>query len=233
MTYVMSDLHGQYEKYRKMLELIRFSDEDELYVLGDVLDRGPHPIRLLRDMSLRHNVFPLMGNHEHMAETLLRRLCVEITEQNAETQVTADVLRGMLLWQQNGSESTLREFRALSADERFEILSYLEEFSLCEELTVGDNRFVLVHASLPDFSPERSPYDYEDVRMLYERADYDREYYPDRYLITGHTPTLIIDPACRGRILRRGRHIAIDCGAGHGLPLGCLRLDDLREFYVD
>ena len=41
MTYVMSDIHGEYEKYLKMLDLIGFRDEDELYVLGDVIDRGP------------------------------------------------------------------------------------------------------------------------------------------------------------------------------------------------
>ena len=41
MIYVMSDLHGCYEKYRAMLETIRFAEEDALYVLGDVLDRGP------------------------------------------------------------------------------------------------------------------------------------------------------------------------------------------------
>ena len=40
MTYVMSDIHGCYEKYRAMLENIEFAADDTLYVLGDVLDRG-------------------------------------------------------------------------------------------------------------------------------------------------------------------------------------------------
>lgn len=39
MIYVISDIHGCYDKYIKMLEKIRFSSEDTLYVLGDVLDR--------------------------------------------------------------------------------------------------------------------------------------------------------------------------------------------------
>ena len=64
MTYVMSDLHGQYDKYKMMLEKIGFSDEDELFILGDVVDRGPKPVDLLRDMSLRSNVFPIIGNHD-------------------------------------------------------------------------------------------------------------------------------------------------------------------------
>ena len=47
MTYVMSDIHGQYEKYAQMLEKISFSDEDTLYILGDVLDRGDHSMKIL------------------------------------------------------------------------------------------------------------------------------------------------------------------------------------------
>lgn len=40
MIYAMSDIHGCYEKYRDMLETIKFAADDTLYVLGDVLDRG-------------------------------------------------------------------------------------------------------------------------------------------------------------------------------------------------
>ena len=68
MTYVISDIHGQYEKYIAMLEKISFSDDDTLYVLGDVVDRGEGSMRILYDMSMRPNVIPIMGNHEHMAQ---------------------------------------------------------------------------------------------------------------------------------------------------------------------
>ena len=40
MIYAVSDLHGCYEKYIKMLEKIQFRETDTLYVLGDVVDRG-------------------------------------------------------------------------------------------------------------------------------------------------------------------------------------------------
>ena len=36
MIYAMSDIHGCYEKYRDMLETIKFAADDTLYVLGDV-----------------------------------------------------------------------------------------------------------------------------------------------------------------------------------------------------
>ena len=94
MKYVIADIHGCYTEYKKLLEKIHFSDKDELYVLGDVVDRGPEPIKVLWDMMARPNVCPVLGNHEYMALTVLRRLNVEITEENAEKYLTSDDLLG-------------------------------------------------------------------------------------------------------------------------------------------
>ena len=145
MTYVMSDLHGHYDKYLAMLDRIGFSDDDTLYILGDVIDRGPQPVTLLLDMSMRANVIPLLGNHEAMASALLRRLCVEITEENYATQITADILRAMQVWQEDGGDTTLSEFRALNAEDREALLDYIDDFLPYETLTVAGNRFILVH----------------------------------------------------------------------------------------
>ena len=67
MIYVMSDMHGCFDKYQQMLCEISFSSRDTLYVLGDVIDRGADGVKILLDMSLRPNVFPLLGNHEFTA----------------------------------------------------------------------------------------------------------------------------------------------------------------------
>ena len=42
-TYVMSDLHGNYKAYIKMLEMIDFKDSDMLYILGDIPGSWSHP----------------------------------------------------------------------------------------------------------------------------------------------------------------------------------------------
>ena len=54
-TYVMSDIHGQFFSYRKMLKEIEFSDDDFLYVLGDCIDRGPDGISIIQDIMNRKN----------------------------------------------------------------------------------------------------------------------------------------------------------------------------------
>ena len=46
-SYVISDMHGRFEEFKQMLELIDFSSSDTLYILGDVIDRGPDPIEML------------------------------------------------------------------------------------------------------------------------------------------------------------------------------------------
>ena len=66
-TYVMSDLHGNYKSYKTMFEKINFQDQDMMYILGDVLDRGPNPIQIILDLMQRPNVELIAGNHCVMA----------------------------------------------------------------------------------------------------------------------------------------------------------------------
>ena len=107
MTYVMSDLHGHYQKYLKMLETIRFTDDDDLFILGDAVDRGPQPAELLQDVSMRTNVFPLMGNHDLTAAILLRKLNVMITNENCENQLGEEIMKHLLMWQMDGGQTTI------------------------------------------------------------------------------------------------------------------------------
>ena len=65
------------------------------------------------------------------------------------------------------------------------------------------------------------------------RAAHAECYFEDMTIVTGHTPTGFIDPAYTGQIWKANRHIAIDCGAVFGNPLGCICLDTMEEIYID
>lgn len=39
--YLMSDIHGEADRFHAMLEMIGFSEDDVLIIIGDVIDRGP------------------------------------------------------------------------------------------------------------------------------------------------------------------------------------------------
>lgn len=232
MIYVMSDLHGQYQKYLQMLELIRFSAKDDLYILGDAVDRGSESVELLRDMSMRINVFPILGNHDMTASILLRKLCVEITENNWDSQLSPEIMKILAMWQMDGGQATLDGFKKLETEEREALIDYLDEFMPYETLEVGGNRFILVHGGIP-YEKRHIPLSEQSVHELVsERPDYSKRYYNNVYLVTGHTPTVNIGEEYSGRIFRGNGHIAIDCGAGYDMPLGCIRLDDFQEFYV-
>lgn len=72
MVYVVSDIHGCYDKYIMLLECLNMSEKDSLYVLGDTVDRGSGGIRILLDLAQRKNAFSYRGNHDHCALTFLR-----------------------------------------------------------------------------------------------------------------------------------------------------------------
>ena len=66
MVYCMSDIHGEWDRFKKMLELIQFSEQDELYIIGDVIDRYPQGIDILFEIMNHTNMYMILGNHEQM-----------------------------------------------------------------------------------------------------------------------------------------------------------------------
>lgn len=232
MQYVMSDIHGCYDEYVAMLEKIGFSPGDTLYILGDAVDRGPEPIKLLKDIARRDNVILLKGNHEAMAEYLLKKLNVEVTAENAETHIDHHLMQAVQEWMQNGGESTIREFRGLEAEEKLDILDFLEDTQLYDIVDIGEKTFILVHSGLGNFSEKKKLKEYSADELLNSRPDYEKQYFadPSVYIVSGHTPTLAVNG--KAEIYSSHNNILIDCGAVFGGKLACLCLETLQEFYV-
>ena len=232
MIYCMSDIHGHYDKYLEMLRKIDFKDSDTLFVLGDVVDRGPSSMEILLDMMCRPNVIPILGNHEYAAMANLQFLAQEITEDSL-SHFDENVMNNLLQWQSIGGTSTMESFRKLDREQKEEILEYLEEFSLYEEIVVGKKKYVLVHAGLKNFNPDRPLWDYELYEVIFDRADYGKTYFDNKTLVTGHTPTALIPEHDGTDTIYKGcGHIAIDCGCEFDGKLACIRLNDEKEFYV-
>lgn len=230
----MSDLHGNYNSYIAMLDKINFQNSDILFILGDILDRGPNPIKIILDLMKRPNVEIIAGNHCVMACECFKFLLQEITEENL-SEIDDDMIEKLLNWQQNGSASTTKEFHSCDKETQKEILEFISDFELYDEIEVCGKTFVLVHAGLANFDPEKELWEYELDELVWHRPDYDRKYFEDKYVITGHTPTMAIEGNPRpGYIYHANNNIAIDCGCSFpGGRLGCLRLEDMKEFYVE
>jgi len=238
-TYVLSDIHGAYTKFLKMLDKINLKDSDTLYILGDIFDRGPHPIKAFLKIMEMPNVIPMLGNHEYMALDCLEYIHEFLSNADnadqAMSDMDPDMLEKMLLWQMNGNDPTIDEFSRLNADLRAKVIAYIKEFLLYKELLINDTKYILVHGGLGKFSPDKKLEDYPAYDLIWERPDYNKAYYEDTYVITGHTPTqLIKDNPNPGFIFRKNNHIVIDCGACfQGGRLAAIRLEDDEEFYVE
>ena len=143
------------------------------------------------------------------------------------------------------------------------ILDWIDGLPLYYVVTVNGRKFVLVHAGLQhdNWHPDDSCFDGKNFKldvegfpqnsqaMLWDRASwlFDKFKWPFD-VVCGHTPVVSIDKDIfdeygldykqniKDGIFHFGtdrRKHLIDCGINRGNKLGCLRLDDMKEFYVD
>lgn len=216
MIYCMADIHGDFERYQRMLQLIEFSESDTLYILGDVIDRKPDGVKILLDIMERKNVQMLLGNHEMM--------CLRVF----------DPIYGIeahQLWKTNGGGVTYNDLRnKRSEKEREKVLKFLRTLPDHLEIEVNERAFHLVHGY---------PADHTFQRVWWRITPYLPVPFKNRTTIVGHTPTYFLDAndseEDNAKIWHGNGVIDIDCGCGHDLDfccLACLRLDDMAEFYV-
>lgn len=234
MIYAISDIHGCWDKYRKLLKKINFGPDDTLYVLGDVIDRGPDGFKIMLDMARRPNVVNLMGNHEAMAvQALSHILCAVLQVSSSALPEAAE--EDVELWFYNGGELSLADFLWLNDGQTQIVWDYMRDMPLYQEITAGGQKFVLVHSGLENFSPSRPLSDYAPKEILWCRPEEDTTYYPDKYVVFGHTPVQLLNAGngnAPAKIHRNGKSIDIDCGCVFSGKLGCLCLDTMEEIYV-
>jgi serine/threonine protein phosphatase 1 len=74
MAYITSDPHGELDLLKKLLRAINFSENDEMIVCGDVLDKGSDGFALAHFIMNTPNISCIMGNHEDSFWTYVKRL---------------------------------------------------------------------------------------------------------------------------------------------------------------
>ncbi len=227
MYYVMSDLHGHFDEYSEMLSKIRLKDSDSLFILGDICDKGPAPFRIMKDALLRCNIFPIIGDCDYKALRMLSGMGNEKTKSDPKFRTR------FAAWLAEGGTPTVTEFQTLSEEEKADVLEFIrDEFVAYDEISTADKSFVLVHAGLPGFSKDKALDDYDVKELLSCTPDFSHEYFDEKLLVTGHTPTFLLDENSRGLIYRRNGQIGIDTGIAEGESLSCLCLDTGEEYYI-
>lgn len=236
--YCISDIHGKKDAFYEMLKKINFKEEDDLYVLGDVIDRGKDGIELFQELIQMDNVTIIKGNHEDM--------CYK--------SMTTDMDEFDNWIKNNGGGVTYEALMKLDTNSRYKILGQMNELPLYKIITVNNRKFLLVHAGLYRYGrktiEELLTLQYNN--LLWIRGLFLAESFKqfDCTIVFGHTITASIPWEITGEypkdykenwnsyaensyIWENENKIGIDCGASSGGRLACLRLDDLEKFYVE
>lgn len=227
--YVISDPHGEYERFKRLVDMIGLTEADTLYILGDVIDRGREVGSLIRAVMGMPNVRMLLGNHEYMCLQSFAPGALEIDRRR---------------WNRNGNYTTLAALAAFSPEEQGRVLDFFRSLPDQAEVTVNGHKFLLVHGFVGETTHDR----------VWNRPTRDTPPVFDdgTTVVIGHTP--VCEYVCPGsdedqyvysrRLTDAGDHfrifhapafIDIDCCCGYGMSaarLACLRLDDMEEFYV-
>ena len=191
----ISDIHGALKTFKKLLEDINFSKEDELYLLGDYIDRGPDSKGVIdyiwQLQGEGYTVNCLKGNHEEML---------------------VDGMDYISVYHEN--EANL--IASFGVNHYKEIPShYLKWMDGLDDYFEVDE-YILVHAGL-DFS-KKNPLD-DRKSMLWIRRwenEINREWLNGRIVVHGHTPTKMESIKNRMLVLEEFPAIVIDNGCVFG-----------------
>ncbi len=226
MTYILSDIHGEYELFCRLMDKVRFSDADLLISCGDVVEKGRHSIRLAQLLFSMKNAVLLAGNHEY---AFLKYYWGLLQRSPADFD---SVLRFLQKYFPDDGE--LLDWETV---DRFEAMPYYYE---------AEN-YICVHAGAPldregrilplkEASPEQLVYDriFKDPGVLPRGG---------KCVFFGHTPTVNLGFApeikCYPREEKCGNgvenyyKIHLDTGTWISGVLGCFRVEDCRRFYVN
>ncbi|MFK7114089.1 metallophosphoesterase family protein [Flavobacterium oreochromis] len=171
-TFVISDIHGNNNAFRKALKHVGLKKTDKLILLGDFIDRGNDSKEVLDTIFLLiengFNVVCLKGNHEEMFLN------------SFENQVNLNT------WLKNGGDKTLMSFLTSSIEKIPK--KYIDLIKSFINYYIQD-KFIFVHASI-NMKIENP---FSDINtILWERETYkfyDENWLGERIIIHGHNPT--------------------------------------------
>lgn len=244
--YVISDIHGCFDEFKNVLECACFGEGDELYILGDLVDRGPQVgdcINWLVEHGANaegSNIHFLMGNHEEM-------MCDSFVGPWSRFELDEVFLP---TWQINGGNKTLEQVRELDPAVLASFQRIVKKAPKSETVHIADGLVLLSHAGIRPAEPDSEPAEWliqsDDDLMWIGQGWYARDEQAPFHVISGHVPTFSLcsrglqfcpdtvrkDGRC-SRMMHWGCRHNIDCGCVFGGRMGLLRLDDREEFYVD
>ncbi len=221
-TFVLSDLHGCFNVFEKFLKGGYLTDDDRLYIVGDILDRGDDSYLIFQAIKDHDNIVLLKGNHELMFQDYYRENYI---------QKSGDTLN-RLTYFANGGDSTLASVKRFAAknnldkdDLYLELYEYITRLPLYLALTVNSRKYILVHAGV---TGEKNIEDESEEDLLWIRHEFFQRDIPgDTTYIFGHTPALFLNADRSKDPWFSKNKIGIDGGLAMGESKGQLNVLNL------
>ena len=232
MTYVLSDIHGNLGRFESIMKQINLRPDDTLYILGDVVDRYPNGIKIVRRIMKMPHVKMLLGNHEYMMLGAIGH-CKDAADEKENTN-----WKQRRHWYRNGGMVTHENIKHIRKEYRAEVFQFLRQLPVNLEVEVNGIKYKLVHGSPVEnynkYSWACIDYKNKEEFAVWERW-HETSLIPEGFvLIFGHTPTCHFQNVSPWSIWKSDDAIGIDCGCGYEEGrLACLRLDDMKEFYSE
>lgn len=183
MKYVVANIYGDWDRYMAVLKRIDFKKDDMLFVLGDIVDGGNRGIEILKDMMLRGNVYPILGDHDYIAYEILSGIWDE-TKEDITAPLSKELSDRCREWSSRGGEGTMDGFAKLSDDDKEAVIEYFEEFTLYEEVEADCCDYVLCHSMPDSFMTDDDLEDYSAEEILSGQVDYNKEYFFGKVLVS-------------------------------------------------
>ena len=232
MIYAVSDLHGYpLEEFQRLLDKAGFSDNDFCFVLGDVIDRGSDGIKILRWLMNQPNFELIRGNHEDMM--LSCDFLFNTVTEEAIYSLTGTDFNRYSSWLANGAQPTVDALTVLRNSEREYLLEFLNDTPLYDTVSIGEKDFMLTHSGLGSFDKNKKLSEYSKHDLIWTRPNLNARYFDNIMTVFGHTPTVYYGDEYKGRAIITETWADIDAGAACGFKPMLLRLDDMKEFYLD
>ncbi len=224
MVYCISDIHGYYDLFCRLLDKIGFSNKDKLYVLGDFVDKGPDSIRLAKLLFSMPNVYCIAGNHEYDFLKHYRALM----RQTEDYDWVLEKLRGYF------TDGYLLDWETV---DQFDFLSFYAE----------TDDFICVHAGIPvKDGTLLSVSQATCEQLVYDRRFKDKDILPQngKCVLYGHTPVRYLtgrdeillyprkDAAQNSTDIADYCKIHLDTGVSLSGILGCFDVNNCQSFYV-
>lgn len=235
-TYVMSDLHGDYRAMKSVLNKANFNENDVLYILGDIADRGEDFYKIFSFVKSSKNVIMLSGNHEENLIKFIRKfrdIPIRSYDFCLSCAKLDDIKNFYML--QYSIESVARECGEERTYDvlRNEILPFLLKLPAYKTVEVNGRKFFLCHAGVDYSLPIEKQTREILTRIRQPFNSQDKDFY-GYTVIHGHTTVQnLTKDKVAGDVLFGKHKISIDGGASAKVNgrLNLLRLDDMQVFY--